>query len=162
MLAQVKWNEGEPQSVVVKRIYDAGYELPPVWERRRDYFAGHEFNMGFHQPARLRRDHTAPVCTGAALDHFVHYAEDRLVTHREVARLMGYPDDWRIEPLQDVKGLRMTWGKGCTVQVGRWIGPWLAASLQGEPGSMIGDLIGDRERLIDVRNTWKTALALAA
>jgi site-specific DNA-cytosine methylase len=161
VLAAVEWSEGELQNVVVKRMHDAGMELPPVWERRRDHFVRNGFNMGFHQPSRLRRNHTAPVCTGAAMDHFVHYAEDRLLTHREICRLMGYPDDWRVEPLRDSKGLRQTWGKGVTVQVGQWIGPWLKAALDGNPGSMTGELIGDRERLINVKAAWKTASKVA-
>lgn len=162
LLDTVPWHEGEAQNVVARRCYEAQRELPEVWSKRVDILEERDWNMGFNQPVRLKRDHISPVCTGAALDVLVHYQEDRNLTHREVCRLMGFPDTWRLEPLRDVKGLRSTYGKGVTVDVGSWIGPWLRASIDGNPGSLRGDLIGDRERLIDVKNSWKTLVLDAA
>jgi hypothetical protein len=48
----------------------------------------------------------------------------------------------------------MTWGKGITVDCGRWVGTWIKHALDGEPGSYRGDVIGDREWKIDVTNDY--------
>jgi hypothetical protein len=48
----------------------------------------------------------------------------------------------------------MTWGKGITVDCGRWIGDWIKRALDGEPGSYVGAEIGDREYDIDVTNCY--------
>lgn len=45
-----------------------------------------------HQWTRLAPDRLAPTVKG--LGRFVHPVEDRLLTPREHARLMGYPDDY--------------------------------------------------------------------
>lgn len=45
-----------------------------------------------HTWTRLAPDKLAPTVKG--LGRFVHYSEDRLLTPREHARLMGYPDDY--------------------------------------------------------------------
>ena len=45
-----------------------------------------------HTWTRLKPDELAPVVKG--LGRFVHPVEDRLLTPREHARLMGYPDDY--------------------------------------------------------------------
>lgn len=45
-----------------------------------------------HQWTRLPADRLAPTVKG--LGRFVHPVEDRLLTPREHARLMGYPDDY--------------------------------------------------------------------
>ncbi|MHB8586130.1 MAG: DNA cytosine methyltransferase [Thermoplasmatota archaeon] len=41
---------------------------------------------------RIRADEVAPTIKG--LSRFIHYERDRLLTPREHARLMGYPDDY--------------------------------------------------------------------
>lgn len=87
----------------------------------------------------------------------IHPTRYRGLTHREVARIMGFPDDWRIRPLRDFKGLPPTWGKGIPVECGRWISTWARNSILGEPGEMVGEKIGDREFLIDVTNDWRQA-----
>ena len=45
-----------------------------------------------HTWTRLPADRVAPTVKG--LGRFVHPVEDRLLTPREHARLMGYPDDF--------------------------------------------------------------------
>jgi hypothetical protein len=60
-----------------------------------------------------------------------------------------------IEPLKTVPGLFLTWGKGITVDCGRWIADWARRALDGAPGGDVGELIGDQEYLIDVTNAWK-------
>jgi hypothetical protein len=48
----------------------------------------------------------------------------------------------------------MTWGKGITVDCGRWIGQWIKAALDGTPGSFTGKQIGVREFDIDTTNDY--------
>jgi hypothetical protein len=81
-----------------------------------------------------------------------------MFTHREVARIMGFPDTWLIEPLRNVPSLQATWGKGITVDCGNWIGGWIRAALEENPGSYTGVKIGEREHLIDVTNAWSQNL----
>lgn len=71
---------------------------------------------------------------------------------------MGFPDAWLIDPIKNTPGLIATWGKGITVDCGRWIGEWIHTALDDNPGSYTGDKIGDREFLIDVTNAWSQNL----
>jgi site-specific DNA-cytosine methylase len=112
-------------------------------------------NFGFHQAKRWRADQPARVITGDGLRGVIHPTEPRRLTHREVLRILGFPDDWRVAEIQAVRGLSEFWGKGVTVDCGRWISSWVKASLEGEPGSETGDVIGDRENLIDVSKDWR-------
>jgi len=155
LLATGMWDQGMDLGKVMRRLDDENIEWPEFYERRHAHFQGNGYNFGFTQPYRLRADYVCPVITGGGLDLLIHPTEDRNITHREVARLMGYPDNWKIEPLRDYKALRLTWGKGVTVDVGRYFGEWLYKSLDGTPGTYTGELIGDRERLINVTQTWK-------
>ena len=107
---------------------------------------------------KIRAHHIAPAVTGGALDAQIHWKYPRTLTHREIARLMGYPDDWRIAPLKENKGLAATWGKGVTVDCGKWLGTWLDASFNGSPGENTGEEIGEREFKIDYRRHFKTLM----
>jgi hypothetical protein len=69
---------------------------------------------------------------------------------------MGFPDSWLIDPLRGNPGLSMTWGKGITVDCGRWIGTQIRFALDENPGTVTGLKIGDREYLLDVTNAWAT------
>lgn len=164
LLATTAWHEGEAQNEVIKRCWGEGNSLAfaPLWERKLDALIDTDFRMGWNQPHRLRRDRVAPVMTGAALEAHVHYSEPRMLTHREVARIMGFPDNWQIGPLREVKSLRAGWGKGVTVNVGRWVGDCVAAALRGDPYDVVGDVIGERERLVDLTYAWKRGLQSAA
>lgn len=79
----------------------------------------------------------------------IHPYENRMFTHREVARIMGFPDDWVIKPIRTEKNLSFGWGKGILVQCGEWIGSWVQAALDGNPGDYQGEPMGEREWLHD-------------
>lgn len=160
--ALTEWSAGENMQVVVRRVYEEGKELPEHWAGRLERLLEKDFNLGFNQPTRIRPNHIAPVCTGGALDTLIHWKYPRTLTHREIARLMGYPDTWKIAPLKDDKGLPATWGKGVTVDCGKWLGEWLRASFDNNPGSVTGEEIGERENLIDFRHYWKEVEKQAA
>lgn len=151
----VPWNEGEHIAQVARRYYETHGALPISWRGAQQGILDRDFKMGFTTPVRWRRDTPARVITGGGPIMAIHPWLDRTLSHREIARIMGFPDDWLIEPLQSVPGLNMTWGKGITVDCGRWIGQWIQRALYDQPGSYRGELIGDREYLIDVTHAWK-------
>jgi hypothetical protein len=45
--------------------------------------------------------------------------------------------------------LASTWGKAVAAQAAKWIGTAAVAALNGEPNGPSGELIGDREYLVD-------------
>lgn len=157
LLDAVQWGWNEHSQVVTRRYFDEHGELPPGWEHLTEKLKGQDFFQGFNTPTMWNPEHPARVITGAGMLNGVHWAERRTFTHREAARILGFPDSWLIEPLKGVPSLFLTWGKGITVHCGRWIAAWARRALDGEPGSVAGDLIGDREYLVDVTNAWRVS-----
>lgn len=155
LLNLVEWRPNEHAQQTTRRYFDEHGELPPSWKHMTDKLKGRDFFQGFHTPIMWHPDHHARVVTGGALQQAIHWNERRFFTHREVARILGFPDDWLIEPLRTATGLFLTWGKGITVDCGRWVAEWVRRSLSGDPGANVGDEIGERERLIDVTNAWR-------
>lgn len=154
LLAGVPWDPGMAIGAVAQRYWDTHARLPESWAATEEKVVKNEFFMGFTTPVRWHGDRYGRVITGGGLHNVVHPRLDRTITHREAARILGFPDDWKILPLRGVSGLNMTWGKGITVDCGRWIGRWIRAALDGEPGSYVGAEIGDREYDIDVTNDY--------
>lgn len=139
------WPAGWHIGRVAKHVYETTGTLPRSWQRIQDRLIAKDFHMGFTTIIRWDASKPGRVITGAALDAVIHPHEPRLITHREAARVMGFPDDWNILPLRGVGNLRATWGKGITVQCGRWIGEQVRRALDGQPGSNVGVPDGDRE-----------------
>lgn len=155
LMAGVDWSPGQHVAQVAKAYYEQHGELPPSWKSTEEKLIAQDFFMGFTTPVRWKADQPARVITGGGPIMAVHPWLDRTLTHREIARIMGFTDDWLIEPLKGVPGLGMTWGKGITVDCGRWIGDWALSAISGYPGTYTGELTGDREYTIDVTNDWK-------
>lgn len=155
LLAETDWLPNEHAQAVTRRLFERAGRLPDSWQHLEGKLKGQDFFQGFNTPTMWNPDHPARVITGAGMLNGVHWALPRTFTHRESARILGFPDDWLINPLRGVSGLFMTWGKGITVDCGRWIARWARRALDGEPGLYIGEPAGDRERLIDVTNDWK-------
>lgn len=143
------WPQGEHIAQVARRLWETRVELPPSWEGWRDKLIKNEFHMGYTSMTRWCMDRPGRVITGGALGLVMHPTESRTITHREAARVLGFPDDWRILPLRGTSGLQMTWGKGISTQCGRWIGDMVRRALDGRPGSITGRPVADREWFID-------------
>lgn len=154
LMEGVEWNPREHVGLVAKKYYHKFGTLPPSWAATQAKLIARDFFMGFTTPVRWDGEAPARVITGAGLYNVVHPTKNRMLTHREVARILGFPDDWKIEPLQNVTGLSATWGKGITVDCGRWIGKWIHNALDGMPGSHIGEQIGPDEYTIDVTHAY--------
>lgn len=147
------WPAGWSIGRVAKHVYETTGSLPASWTHMLPKLLRKDWHMGFASITRWDADRVGRVIMGSALDMVLHPWEPRTITHREAARVMGFPDDWRLRPLKHVANLRATHGKGITVICGRWIGDWCRTSLDGEPGSVTGVEIGDRERLVERRAT---------
>lgn len=155
--AAVDWKPGEHAQAVTRRYFDLYGALPPLWDHMTEKLKGQDFFQGFNTPTMWNPENHARVITGAGLLNSVHWLENRTYTHREAARILGFPDNWLIEPLQHVSGLFMTWGKGITVDCGRWVAELAKRAIDGQPAVNSGEEIGDREFLHDVTNSWKKA-----
>ncbi len=165
----VPWHPGEGEADVLRRYYETHGTLPESWQYTSTNRSGlgHltrdkvliEKNFetgGFAQPRHWAWDRPGRVITGAGYWTAWH-PNGRFITQRETARLMGFPDDWLIEPCRGSSELRMYWGKGTSVHPARWVVTWLRRSLDGDPGSVIGELQEDGSRLVDVSHDWKIA-----
>jgi site-specific DNA-cytosine methylase len=149
LICGTTWRPGESISTVARRYHQSHGRLPISWMATEQKVLKNDFNMGFTTPVRWDGARYSRVITGGSLVTTVHPHLPRTLTHREVARIMGFPDDWRIAPLRGVSGLQSTWGKGITVDCGSWIGGWIRDALKGDPGSYAGEPVGDREFLVD-------------
>jgi site-specific DNA-cytosine methylase len=146
-----EWPDGWNITMALKECYRRHGRLPESWKWTEAKLVAKNFEFGFHQPNRWKKDNPCRVMTGGATGLVIHPFQFRPLTVREVMRGQGFPDDWRAceLPMKGVTGAY--WGKGIPVQVGRWMGTWVRESIQGAPGSIVGAPIGDRERLIDVQ-----------
>lgn len=154
LLAGIDWKPGMAIGKAAETYWSQHGKLPDSWKDSEEKIVKNDFFMGFTTPVRWHGDRYGRVVTGGGLHNIVHPTLDRTVTHREVARILGFPDDWRILPLRKVSGLNMTWGKGITVDCGRWIGTWIKAALDGAPGTHVGKKLTDDEFDIDLTNDY--------
>lgn len=66
-----------------------------------------------------------------------------LITHREIARLMGFPDAWLLGTApRGLQGrfLGAYWDVSTSVAPARWVMQWVRRALDGAPGPLRGDL----------------------
>lgn len=126
-----------------------GDRFPQSWLTKEDKIRDNDFYMGFSLPARWDAESFCHVLTGSALDHVVHPTQPRRITHREAARIQGLPDNWEIVGAKDYTPQAATWGKAVAVQAANWIGEACVSALNGQPNGPQGELIGDREYLLN-------------
>ena len=150
IIGNENWHGNGDLGSAAKKMYEMnGNKFPQNWIDISDRILRKEFKLGFSQPYRWKEDHWCNVLTGSALDHVVHPTEPRLITHRESARMQGLPDDWDIEGARNYSSLAAVWGKAVPVQAAHWLGKAIVASLEGQPSGPQGELIGEREWLLD-------------
>jgi site-specific DNA-cytosine methylase len=158
------WKPMMPINKALREAVDRnGDRFPQSWLGQEEKIRAKDFYMGFSMPCRWNGDSWCHVMTGGALDHIVHPTLQRRITHREAARIQGLPDNWEFTEVKDYSALGATWGKAVAVQAANWIGNAAVAALDGQPSGPQGELIGDREWLIDtdkgfsrnfVKKTW--------
>lgn len=138
------WPEHDRSGPVYARAVEAGVELDH-WN------GGLVTDKGDTQfsPRRLVYDAPSCVLTGDAPWKIVHPTQPRTLTHREIARLSGFPDDWSCTEYMAKRKNNYWWGKGICVEAGQWIAAAARDAISGSPQQYQGELIGDREYLID-------------
>jgi len=149
------WPQGKCLVVALRNYYEAFGQLPVSWHFKRqksgvwadEALIANKMKMGFTRPKRWEYDKIAYVVLGGAMYLVIHPTQNRLLTHRECARIMGFPDDWVVASLQGLRGLEEGWGKGVSVQSGRWIAHWANQAVLGEPGSFRGAATLSHHRL---------------
>lgn len=152
------WPEGMKQEDVMRMIWERDKKLPGIWEPAAERLVASNFWMGVNQVQRWHYDKPPRVITGAALEVVLHPTQPRFITHREAARIQGFPDYWKLYHVRNVANVHRTYGKGIPVDAGRWLGYWIKRALDGEPGTMIGQPVGDRERLMRADRGFTRAL----
>lgn len=155
LLRGVGWGPSESMSEVSRRYWLEHGALPASFASTEAKIVASDFRMGYMAPTRWDGGRPSRVVTGGALSMVIHPRLDRTISHREAARIMGFPDDWQLYPLRRVGGIHLTHGKGITVHCGRWIGGWISRALSGSPGSIAGDRFGSSEYVIDVTRSWR-------
>lgn len=150
LATMVQWQPGATIVKESRRCYETYGRLPESWANQQERIVNKEFDFGFNATVRWPYDRPARVVTGAGPAIAVHPEHDRVFTHREVARIMGFPDDWVIFPIRNTPGLPATWGKGITVDAGRWIAQWVKSSIEGNSGTLPMKEVGSREYEVDV------------
>jgi FkbM family methyltransferase len=156
------WLPGESEEDIPRRYYEHFGYLPESWQYEtksgltlEKYLLSRNWETGgFSQTKYWDWKEPGRVITGAG-PYMVWHPDMRQATHREVARLMGFPDDYVISPLRDDRNLHSYWGKGTSVAPARWIMDWTRESLDGYPGSVTGIPQDDGSFLIDVSKHWK-------
>lgn len=107
-----------------------------------------------YSAVRLRADKPSRVILGNSPAMYVHPTEPRVLTYREIARIMGLPDNWDVSGYDHEQRGKLL-GKGICVEAGRWISQAAAEALNGRPGSVEGVQLSDREFLIDTKELIK-------
>jgi site-specific DNA-cytosine methylase len=165
---EVRWEPGDRESEMLKRYYERYGELPV--EYRYQSHASHTRHLtrdkhlidrgletgGFGQTKYWDWQKPGRVITGHG-PYQVRHPDNRSLTSRETARIMGYPDDWLCgtPEMRVNKQMNQGWGKGVSVAPAKWITTWIRNSLDGNPGSETGSLLPDGSHLIDVSAAWK-------
>lgn len=101
---------------------------------------------GRHYSRRARYDHPSLVVDGSHSQNTIHPTVDRTLTQREVYRIQGFPDDWRLEDFRPREVVPWP-GKGVTVYAGRWVADLVRRALEGDAPPFRGYEIGEREYL---------------
>jgi site-specific DNA-cytosine methylase len=152
----VEWKARECVSQAAGRFVQAhGYEALRAldsWDTPRlKYFAAREFRADQYQPRRWDANLPCPVITGK-LQESVHPTEKRVLTLREGARALGYPEDWSLAAYKSDAWL----GKGIPVASGKWIADSVKLCIEGEGAKLQqGTLTGEREWTHDNTRAWK-------
>lgn len=138
---------GEDQRDGLRKAMAAG-PLDPVWEGKdTDWVINGDY---FNRVIKIRPDEAGRVIVGGGGDSFIHWSENRVLTVRETARIMGFPDwfDWG---WCSASRAGMYLGKQVPVQSWEWILNQAKAALEGEPFLWKGTWIG---------TNWETNITL--
>lgn len=116
------------------------------------------YGKQFSNAVRINPQACGYVVAGNGGMPFVHWANNRTLTVRETARLMGFPD-WFTWSTMSISRAFTYLGKQVPVQSWTWILQWIKSSLLGAPGPLVGEEIANNGgavvRSIDVTLDYK-------
>ena len=152
LASKIQWDPWEVIGTVYQRAMEEGVQLSE--ENWPDHIQSEKRVTQF-VPKRLDYSKPSNVLAGDCLWMQVHPTLPRTLTHREIARLSGYPDEWSCDPYIQKKAHSRFWGKGICVEAGKWIATAAYDAISGSAQQYQGELIGDREFLIDFSKSKK-------
>jgi len=138
LAASGEWKQGEKSDKPHKRVPDIDIDKT---DRTFTGFAA----------VRLNNDKPSRVLIGHAPTTYVHPTESRVLSHRELARLTGFPDEWDLSVHGSKIVNQFLFGKGICVEAGNWIAKAAYDAISGNPQSYSGEQIGENEFLIDAQ-----------
>ena len=163
-LGHVTW--GTPRTIKLKNLVEAAEWNPgeasgTAFARRPDIIVDSQdrFETGF-AARRLDYDKPSRVLVGDSLGKYMHPVKPRNITYREAARLMGFPDDWKVTEYQEKVKRGFWFGKGICVEAGQWIAKAAHDAISGNPQGFGGTRVGRDEYLIDAEVSNKQEEAM--
>jgi len=147
LVSKTQWYEGETSGHAYERALSQDvildlWDQPLVSDKGTTQFA----------PKRLAYNAPSRVLAGDAPTTAVHPTLPRTLTHREIARLTGFPDEWQCAPYEEKLNNGAWWGKGITVEAGSWIAKAAFDAISGKPQAYQGKQIKEREFVITASN----------
>lgn len=155
LLEQEGWPHGETyENVLQRRVERMGGDPGFPWtpDEIHHHVEKRKWQSGYFPVIRWDPDKPGHVIYGGAINNVIHPWLPRRLTHREVARAMGFPDAWRIAPLENDRGLKDYFGKGITVQAGEWLGGHIKSAIEGSVAHFPPpQTVGNREFLYEIK-----------
>jgi site-specific DNA-cytosine methylase len=154
MVTEAASRDWEPGTFLSEAFDALDYHPPRAGGQRREggLRRGASTYKGLNWPYRVKPDQPGYVLAGSCARDFVHWQENRLLTIRELSRLMGYPDAWDWAPKVTVASAEI--GKCAPVPSCFWISTWVAGALNGVPGAR-GRVLNDGEYVYPFTRLYK-------
>lgn len=110
----------------VQALYDLAHATQPKGRLSKEFL----LSNGTKKDKKVLIDETQPVSTITTHpDEFIHYAEARNVTVREMARLQSFPDDFEFKGRYTINGPRRRFDVARCSQVGNAVPPHFAEAV---------------------------------
>jgi DNA (cytosine-5)-methyltransferase 1 len=120
----------------ILHLYKCAHETQPKGRLSKEFL----LSMGTKKDKKVLIDPDAPVSTITTHpDEFIHYAEPRNVTVREMARLQSFPDDFEFKGRYTINGPRRKFDVARCSQVGNAVPPLFAEAIGRALEEMLSD-----------------------
>lgn len=116
-------------------LYSTAHATQPKGRLTKEFL----LSMGTKKDKKVLIDPDSPVSTITTHpDEFIHYAEPRNVTVREMARLQSFPDDFKFRGRYTINGPRRRFDVARCSQVGNAVPPLFAEAIGRALRGMLG------------------------
>lgn len=110
----------------ILELYQSAHETQPKGRLSKEFLLA----SGTKKDKKVLIDPKGPVSTITTHpDEFIHYAEPRNITVREMARLQSFPDDYRFKGRYTINGPRRKFDVARCSQVGNAVPPYFAQAI---------------------------------